>query len=143
MRPWKIVVPAIICGALLLPGSARAQEPRPVEQARAHRPLFEASLARGIEQQSAPRAYHAVKTGALIGAAGALAITAAAAAEYGNNEGGRFCGPCLVQWSAFTVPVGAAIGAAIGYGIDRAHRSVTAVPVFSRKQAGVVVSARF
>jgi hypothetical protein len=81
--------------------------------------------------------------GAFLGAAAALVATAVAARSYGENEGGVFCTGCLIQWSSFTVPIGAGVGAAIGYGVKRARRSVTAVPVFSRKAAGVVVTARF
>jgi len=84
-----------------------------------------------------------VATGALIGAAAALVGTAVAARSYGENESGGFCGVCMMQWSSFTVPVGAGIGAAIGYGITRARHSVTAAPMFSRKAAGVIVTARF
>ena len=81
--------------------------------------------------------------GALVGAGAAAGFTALAAARYGENEGGEFCGRCCLQWSAISIPVGAAIGAAIGWGIGRASRPVTAVPVVSRTAAGVVVSARF
>lgn len=81
--------------------------------------------------------------GAVVGAAVAAGATYAAAAKYGNNEGGTFCARCFVQWSAFTVPVGAAAGAAIGWGIGRARRSVTAVPLFSPATTGLVLVARF
>jgi hypothetical protein len=84
-----------------------------------------------------------VAMGALVGGSAALIATAVAARAYGENESGGFCGACLVQWSAFSVPVGAGIGAAIGYGVKRARPSVTAVPVISRKASAVVVTARF
>ena len=51
-----------------------------------------------------------------------MAIAALGAARYGDNEGGRFCGACFVEWSAVTVPAGAGIGAAVGYFIDKARR---------------------
>ena len=81
--------------------------------------------------------------GALIGVAAALVGTGLAARSYGENESGRFCGACMFQWSALTVPVGAGVGAVIGFGIARARRSVTAVPVFSRRAGAVFVTARF
>jgi hypothetical protein len=56
---------------------------------------------------------------------------------------GEFAGSCSYGWSSFTVPVGAGVGAIVGYGVKRMRRSVTAVPVFSRKAAAVVVTARF
>jgi hypothetical protein len=58
----------------------------------------------------------AIGIGAGLGAAGA------AAAKYGENEGGEFCGRCFLQWSAIAVPVGAGIGAGVGYLIDRSRR---------------------
>ncbi len=57
---------------------------------------------------------------AFTGAGAAFAITAVAAATYGRNEGAESCGGCLVQWSTMTVPVGAALGALIGFTIDMA-----------------------
>jgi hypothetical protein len=81
-----------------------------------------------------------VAKGALIGTAAALVGTAWVAHTYGENEGGGFCSGCMVQWSLLTVPVGAGVGALFGYGL---RHSVAAAPVFSRKAAGVVVTARF
>jgi hypothetical protein len=97
---------------------------------------------------------HAALWGTAIGAGSAVAITTWAAASYGENEGGQFCSSCLAQWGAFAVPVGAGIGAGIGFAIDRLHRStvfaagstrrrVVALPVVSRHGAGLLVSARF
>jgi hypothetical protein len=45
-----------------------------------------------------------------------------AAARYGENEGGEFCGQCFVRWAAISVPVGAGIGAFSGWLIDKARR---------------------
>jgi hypothetical protein len=81
--------------------------------------------------------------GALIGAGAAAGIAAVAAARYGENEAGRFCGGCFVQWSAIAVPVGAGAGAAIGWGVGRSRRSIAAVPLWSPDAAGVAVVARF
>jgi hypothetical protein len=97
---------------------------------------------------------HAVAFGAVIGGAGALAVTAWAASSYGENEGGSFCTGCLAQWSVISVPVGAGIGAAIGLAIERSRRTtlfvaprprrtVAAIPLVTRSGAGVLVSARF
>jgi len=84
-----------------------------------------------------------VLVGALAGAGAALALTAVGAAKYGENEGGGFCAPCMVQWSAISVPVGAAIGAGIGFGVKRSRRSVSAAPVITRRSAGVLLLAQF
>jgi hypothetical protein len=93
--------------------------------------------------QARSRGMSPAAKGALIGGGAAALVTAAAASEYGKNEGGRFCGTCFVRWSAFTVPVGAGVGALIGLGIDRARRPVTAMPLLSPSTAGLVVTARF
>jgi hypothetical protein len=81
--------------------------------------------------------------GAAIGIVAAAGITALAAAQHGQNEKGSFCGACFVRWSLVTVPVGAGAGAAIGWGVGRARRSVAAVPLFSPNAAGVAVVATF
>jgi hypothetical protein len=148
---------AIVCGtlcALLLPSTALAQDPKPAAD------LFRTnavdvppsslfSAAAGAREfallQRQPRTggLGPVATGALIGAAAAFVGTGLVARSYGENESGRFCGACMFQWSALTVPVGAGIGAVIGFGIARARRSVTAVPIFSRSAGAVFVTARF
>jgi hypothetical protein len=97
---------------------------------------------------------HAAGWGAAIGAASAFGLTAAAAKSYGDNEGGRFCGACLLQWSVISVPAGAGIGFGVGFAIDRLrrstvfvapvrHRSVAALPLVSRRGAGMLISVRF
>ena len=97
---------------------------------------------------------HATAWGAVIGVASAVALTAAAAESYGNNEGGRFCGNCFLVWGILTVPAGAGIGAGIGKAIDRLNRStlftapsrgrsIGAAPFVSRRGGGVVVSVTF
>ena len=79
----------------------------------------------GAYAQGSPRPRGpAVVTGALIGAAVAVAVTAVAAKKYGDNEGGKFCSACLLQWSVVTVPIGAGLGAGIGFGVASARRSV-------------------
>ena len=154
-----IIVFGILSCTLWLPAAAFAQDHEPaltvsdvstqVGGSVAPSGLFGAVLGTRADEfalpQQRPRGggLNPVAMGAFIGAAAALVATAAAARAYGENESGGFCGRCMVQWSSFTVPVGAGVGAAIGYGVKRARRSVTAVPVFSRKAAAVVVTARF
>jgi hypothetical protein len=92
---------------------------------------------------------------ALTGAGVAFAFTALGAARYGGNEGGGACGACLVQWSTMTVPIGAVIGAAIGFSIDRAsvrtvfarsgtaRTSVSIVPLVGANTVGGFATIRF
>ena len=56
-----------------------------------------------------------------VGIGAGVAATAVAASKYGANEGGEFCGGCFARWSAISIPIGAGVGAAIGYLIDRAR----------------------
>ena len=90
----------------------------------------------------------------LIGAGAGLALVAGAAAAYGMNEGGGFCGACLGQWSLAVVPVGAGVGALVGFAIDRANvktvytarRTASALsiaPVVGKGTLGAVASIRF
>lgn len=85
----------------------------------------------------------AVLTGALIGAGAALVITGFAAAKYGENEGGRFCFACMMQWSAITVPVGAGSGAGIGFAVASAHPTLWPGSRLPRRAVGMTISARF
>ena len=64
----------------------------------------------------------AVGWGILGGVVAGVAVAGFGASRYGENEGGEFCGRCFVTWSAVTVPVGAAAGAAAGYLVDVARR---------------------
>ena len=96
---------------------------------------------------------HGVGIGVLTGATVALAATAAAASSYGENEGGRFCTRCLVQWSAVAVPVGIAAGAGVGFAVEAGRRRtiyvapdparVSMAPVFLPQLKGLIVSVRF
>lgn len=52
--------------------------------------------------------------GLLIGAAAGAALTIFAAQAEGENEGGSFCGQCVLEWGAIIVPVSAGVGAGIG-----------------------------
>jgi hypothetical protein len=52
--------------------------------------------------------------GALIGAAAGAALTIFAAAAEGENEGGGFCGQCMLEWGAIVIPVSAGVGAGVG-----------------------------
>jgi len=57
-----------------------------------------------------------------IGIGAGAGATALAASRYGANEGGSFCARCFAEWSAIAIPVGAGVGAAVGYLIDRERR---------------------
>jgi len=139
----RLILPLIVCMTLVLPEDAPAQD-RSSFDSRTRGSLLDRSVKIPDSRTFQPRSESkAVLIGALVGAGAALALTAAAASEYGNNEGGEFCSRCMVQWSAVTVPVGAAIGAGIGFGVKRARRSVTATPIVTRRAAGVMVFARF
>jgi hypothetical protein len=81
------------------------------------------SVHRSATSQTAARSGgSAIGWGIAIGIGAGVAVSGVAAARYGENEGGEFCARCFVQWSAISVPVGAGIGAAAGYLIDRARR---------------------
>ncbi len=73
---------------------------------------------RGFQGSGTPNR-RGVPWGIAIGVVAGLALSGGAAARYGENEGGSFCGPCFVQWSAVTVPAGAALGALVGYLVSR------------------------
>ncbi len=150
----QIIGSGILLCAVSLPAAASAQDQAPVGGVGDVSPhldgrvapsrLLDAARAGGAAlTQRRQRGRSPVATGALLGAAAALAATAAAARTYGENESGRFCGACMVEWSALTVPIGAGIGAAIGYGVQRARPSVTPVPIFTRQAAAMVMVARF
>jgi hypothetical protein len=90
----------------------------------------------------------------LVGAATAFGITAVAAARYGGNEGGGFCRSCLVHWSTMTVPVGAGVGALVGFAIDLSQvktvyagapgsASFSIAPVITKGAVGGLASIRF
>ena len=91
--------------------------------------------------------------GAILGAAAGIAVTAAAASAYGENEGGDFCASCMVQWSTIAVPVGAGLGAAIGFALRGGEKtlyvapgsraSLRVMPILSEGRAGVRLTARF
>lgn len=57
-----------------------------------------------------------------IGIGAGATIAGVAASKYGENEGGTFCTGCFAEWSAIAIPVGAGVGAAVGYLLDRARR---------------------
>jgi len=79
-----------------------------------------ASLTPGNAVQRSRRS--AIPWGILGGVVAGVAISGSAAARRGENEGGDFCSPCFLRWSAVTLPVGAAVGALTGYLIDLARR---------------------
>ena len=49
-----------------------------------------------------------------------VGVAGVAASKYGENEG-TSCAQCFVQWSAIAMPIGAGVGAVVGYLIDRAR----------------------
>ena len=65
---------------------------------------------------------HVMPLAIAIGIAGSIGAAGIAASRYGRNEGGSFCTRCFVQWSAISVPIGAGVGAAVGYIIDPTRR---------------------
>lgn len=67
---------------------------------------------------AAPRR-HVMGLAIAIGIGAGVGGAAIGASKYGENEGGGFCGGCFVRWSAISLPVGAGVGAAVGYLIDR------------------------
>jgi hypothetical protein len=72
---------------------------------------------------SARRSDHRfMRWGLAIGLVAGAIAAGIAAARYGENEGGEFCGQCFVQWAAISVPVGAGVGAISGWLIDKARR---------------------
>jgi hypothetical protein len=99
------------------PATARAQSPDAPDA----RPLTTAAAAIAgatpLADAPARKRRNTIALGAVIGAAGAAAVTAWAASSYGENEGGRFCVACFAQWSAIAVPVGAAAGAGVGWAL--------------------------
>jgi hypothetical protein len=137
---WPAVSPAQGRQALESPGSTslRAAAARPIllqpsgaiggsDAARARRSTARASISgwsteESITQQSAGNKKSALGWSIAAGAAAGLGMAGVGAARYGDNEGGTFCTRCFVEWSAVSIPVGAGIGAAVGYLIDRARR---------------------
>jgi len=73
------------------------------------------------QRAAAPRR-HVMGLAIAIGIGAGVGGAAVAASKYGENEGGQFCGSCFARWSAISLPVGAGVGAAVGYLIDRARR---------------------
>lgn len=138
--PVRTCLAVMIGCVLMAPAAAHAQR---APSSGLLAPVLTRDVTATAAQPQAQSRSHAVAIGAVIGAGAALGLTAMAAAKYGENEGGKFCGVCMVQWSVVSVPVGAGIGAAVGWGIARSRRSIVAVPMFSRKSAAVVISARF
>jgi hypothetical protein len=112
--------------------------------------LFSEADVRRIRRADPPRMAVAGLSGALAG----FGLAAVAAARYGGNEGGRFCGGCLVEWSTVTVPVGAGIGALVGFLIDKSsvrtvyaadsHTAALSIaPIVAKRTFGGVASIRF
>ena len=117
------VTAVLIAGA----GTAGAQTQAAPEQTSLATAATAAAQTTELQPPPAKKRKNPVAIGTLIGAGGAAALTAVAAAQYGANEGGRFCIPCLAQWGMITIPVGAGIGAGVGW-IVKASSSGTQPP---------------
>lgn len=100
------------------------------------------------------RGASAMPIAGLTGALAGFGFAAFGASAYGMNEGGGFCGGCLVQWSVVTVPMGAAAGALIGFAIDLSARrtvfasagrrsSVLIAPIVSPRAVGATALVAF
>jgi hypothetical protein len=98
-------------------GTAFGQTPASPEPPGLAAAATAAAQAIPLQPPPAKRGRNPVAIGALIGAVGAAAMTAVAARRYGHNEGYGTCVPCLVQWGTIAVPVGAGIGAGIGWAV--------------------------
>jgi hypothetical protein len=132
---------------------AAASEPRPVG---APGPIATAVAATGGLWTSPAPPGNGGRKGALIGAAvgagAAAAVTYWAAATYGENEGGRFCTGCFMQWGAASIPVGALVGALVGHALGgssgapqyapRTPRTFIA-PAIGRRGGAVTVAVRY
>jgi hypothetical protein len=132
--------------AALMPGTARAQEPRGSHTHPSGTRATAAGAAGGMVefppfsplnlQRIAARLHadrrdattpqpvarprrHVMGMAIAIGIGAGVGGAAIAASKYGGNEGGGFCGACFARWSAISLPVGAGVGAAVGYLIDR------------------------
>lgn len=81
-----------------------------------------ASSAPGTVQHPPDARKSAIGWSVLAGVIAATSATAWAAQSYGENEGGKFCTNCFVQWGAVAIPAGAGIGALVGLAIDAARR---------------------
>jgi hypothetical protein len=92
--------------------------PLPIVERDTSRTHFQDSV--GIQMAGKPRK-SVIGWAIAIGIGAGLATSAMAAAKYGENEGGEFCGPCFVAFSAITIPVGAGAGALVGHLIDRSR----------------------
>jgi hypothetical protein len=65
---------------------------------------------------------HAIGWAIASGIGAGAGVAAVAASRYGENETGTFCTRCFAEWSAISIPIGAGVGAAIGYVVDRVRR---------------------
>jgi hypothetical protein len=96
---------------------------------------------------------HAKLYGAVLGAGAGLVLAASFASAYGENEGGHFCGACVVVAGAGLIPGGAGIGLGVGALIDQTNRrtvfiaprspSITFAPALGKGSIGLSVTARF
>jgi hypothetical protein len=100
------------------------------------------------------RGTHSIAGAGFAGALTGFAISAIAATAFGMNEGGGACGGCLVQWSMTTVPIGAAVGTLIGFGVDLStrrtvfaapgkHSSLLLAPIVTPRAVGAMASIAF
>lgn len=91
-------------------------------EAAARGQTFSRSPGAGTTRTSAPSRKSAMGWSIALGIGGGVGLAGVAASTYGSNEGGEFCTRCFLQWSAVSLPVGAGIGAVVGYLIDRARK---------------------
>jgi hypothetical protein len=114
--------------------------------AQAHRPTIREAAARVSFAQPAPRhdsTANGVAIGALIG--GGVMLTVLAVASSGCNAG---CENDMPGWAPIAIGgIGAAGGAAVGYLVDKLHRTgprkVIVMPAVTRRDRGVKVAVRF
>ena len=113
-RTAPLLVAAALVGGT---GSARAQPAADRGTARVAASAAALAGATPLADTPARKRKNTIAIGAVLGAAGAAAVTVWAANAYGNNEGNSFCGACFAQWGAIAIPAGAAAGAGIGWAL--------------------------
>jgi hypothetical protein len=106
-----------IAGSQAEAGGREDGAPPPVVGEGTMRHAIAAALAQATPAPAPPRGSRVRRLavrGALIGAAAGAALTIFAAAAEGENEGGGFCGQCMLEWGAIVIPVSAGVGAGVG-----------------------------
>ena len=101
-------------------GAARAQSATTPDTGRLTAAALAAAQETPLAGPPARKRKDPAVIGAIIGGVAAAALVGGAAAAYGANEGGSFCGACLIQWGIIAVPAGIGIGAGIGWVVHAA-----------------------